>query len=260
MYHTKTRNTYGLILLSAALLQFVLLVTSTVTSFIFFGEHGIQPQWSSYLIALSLLGIIAVGVSQIRTPRETTQFPQRVDIPLGLSLGIVSAILLYIPGLGIALLWAAFGLPMLIGVLLQSPSTISSISPLFALLSVALYIVFAASYSLCAYLVTRRSGSVRQGIWSSALAALATFLGTSLMFSFIDMVAYFLFHTGSGLVAPSSYPDISPLVNYIASYQDTVLLMAIWLLPTVILGLLIALITALISRHIFSKPTFVQVD
>jgi hypothetical protein len=258
MQQSKTRNIYGLILLSAALLQFVLLVISMITSFFLPAESGMQPQWSSYLIALVLLGISAVGAYQLRTQRETTPFSQRVDVPLGLSLGIASAILLFLPGLGIALAWAAFGLPWLIGI--PPLASFSGISPLFALLSTALYAVFSTIYALCSLQVTRRSGSVKQGFWSSILAAMATLLGASLTFSCIDVAAYFIFHTGSGLVAPSSLPGFGPLVNYIASYQGSVEFIAFWLLTPVIVGLLIALVSSFISRQRASRPALVQTN
>jgi hypothetical protein len=177
-----------------------------------------------------------------------------------LSLGIASAILLFIPGLGLALAWATLGLPWLIGILIQSPATLSSISPLFALLSTALYAVFSTIYAMCSFQVARRSGSVKQGLWSSILAVMATFLGASLTFSFIDMAAYFIFHTGSGLVAPSSIPGLGPLVNYIASYQVSVEFMAFWLLTPVILGLLIALVSSFFSRRIPLQPARVQTN
>ncbi len=259
MQQSKTRNIYGLILLSAALLQFVLLVASMVTSVFFLGGHGMQLEWPSLLLALVLLGIAAVGVYQIRTPRETTPVSQRISVAPGFGLGIILAILLYLPGLGIMLTWAAFGLPMLIGILLQNPSGIATISPLLALISTALYAIFAIRYSICVYQVTRRGGSVKQGMWSCILEVMATFLGTALTFSFIDMVAYFFFHTGSGLVAPSSWPGVSPLVNYIASYQGSVQSMAIWLLTPVIVGLLIALVSSFISRRT-SRPAPVQTN
>lgn len=240
----------ALFLLSAALLQFALLIISMITSFFLPAESGMQPQWPSYLIALILLGIAAIGAYQLRTQREATPFSQRVDVPLGLALGIVSAILLFLPGLGLALAWATLGLPWLIAILLQSPATLASVSPFFALLSTALYAVFSTIYAICSFQVARRSGSVKQGLWSSVLAVLATFLGASLAFSFIDMAAYFIFHTGSVLVAPSSIPGFSPLVNYIASYQGTVQLMASWLLTPVIVGLMIVLLSSFFSRHI----------
>jgi hypothetical protein len=217
-----------------------------------------QLQWPSYFIALALLGISAVGAYQLRTHRELTPFSHRLDVPLGLSLGIVSAILLLIPGLGVALAWATLGFPWLIVILFQSPATIASISPLFALLSIALYTVFSVTYAICAFQGTRRSGSVKQGLWSCTLAIMATLLGASLTFSFIEMAAYFIFHTGNGLVAPSSIAGFSPLMNYVASYQGSVQFMAFWLLTPVVLGFLIALVSSFFSRHIFFQPTRVR--
>lgn len=260
MQQAKTRKIYGLILLSAAVLQFTLLVISMGTSFFFPGGYDMQPQWWSYLLALILLGIAAVGVYQIRTPRETTSGSQRVDVSLGLSLGIISAILLSIPGLASLLYWSALGLPLLIGVLIQSPASISSISPLLALTSVALYVAFAATYSIRAYQATRRSGSVKQGMWSSTRDVMASFLSTTLLFSFMNTIMYFFFHTGSGLVWPSSVPGMSPLANYIASYQDIVRLIATWLLVPVIVGLLIAFISSLIARRTVSRLAAVLAD
>ncbi len=261
MKQGNTSTISALFLLSAALLQFLLLLISMITSFFLPAESGMQPQWPSYLIALALLTISAVSAYQLRTQRETTPFSRRVDVPLGLSLGIVSAILLFLPGLGLALAWATLGLPWLIGILFQSPATMSSISPLFALFSAALYAVFSTISTLCSLQVVRQSGSVKQGLWSSILAVMATLLGASLTFSCIDVVAYFLFHTGSGLVAPSSLPGFSPLVNYIASYQGSVQFIAFWLLTPVIVGLLIALVSSFFfSRHIPLQPTRVQTD
>ncbi len=260
MQQVNTRQIYAWFLLSTALLQFALLVTSMITSFFIPVEHDMRPQWPSYLIALVLLGIAAVGTYQIRTQQETISLSQRVGIPCGLSLGIVSAILLSTHGLGMTLAWATLGLPWLIGLLIQSPAGIASISPMFALVSVSLYVVFAASYSTCAFLVTRRGGSVKQGIWSSVLAGLATCLGTTLTFSLIDIAASYFFHTRSDLFAPSSFHDISPLVNYIVSYQGLVALIAIWLLIPVILGLLITLVSSYISRHTTFQCTHVQTD
>jgi hypothetical protein len=145
---------------------------------------------------------------------------------------------------------------MLIGVLIQDPAGIFSISPLFALISTAIYLVFAACYSLCAIQITRRNGSAKQGIWSSIQAAMATFLGTALTFTIIYTTTYFVFHLGSDIIAPSSIAGVSPLVNYIASYQDIVVKMtAFWLLTPVILGLLIAFVSASISRHTTQQPT-----
>jgi hypothetical protein len=155
-------------LFCGAALQLTLLITSMVTSFFLPPPlyDSMQPQWPSYLLAVLLLGIAVVGFSQMRRARET----QRIDLPLGLALWAVSAILLFIPSLGIALFYAAFGFPLLIGVLVQDPAGLSSVSLLFALISTALYVVFAAVYSLCAFRATRRSGSVKQGMQSSALA------------------------------------------------------------------------------------------
>ncbi len=251
----------ALFLLSAALLQFVLLVISMIASFSLPAEADMQPQWSSYLIALVLLGIAAVGAFQLRRQRETALFFQKVAVPLGLGLGIVSAILLYLPDLGAALTWATLGFPWLIVLLFSDPTTIASTAPLFALLSIALYAVFAAVYIICFFLVAQRSGSVKQGLWSSIQAVMATFLGVSLTFSFIDIVAYFIFHTGSGLVAPSSIPGFSPLVNYIASYQSIVGSMAFWLLTPVVLGLLVTLVCSFFfSRHKSSPSPDVQTN
>lgn len=251
MQQRNGSSRYALFLLIAALLQFTLLAISMITSFFLPAEAGMQPQWPPYLIALVLLSISAVGAYQLRRPSVATSLAQRVGIPLGLSIGIVSAILLFIPGLSLLLAAATLGLPWLIAILIQSPATIASISPLFALLSIALYAVFLAVYASCSFRVIQRSGSVKQGLWSSVLAVMATFLGASLTFSLIDVVAYFIFHTGSGLVAPSSIAGLSPLMNYIASYQGVVELMAFWLLTPVILGLLLTLIGSFFKgRHL----------
>jgi membrane-anchored protein YejM (alkaline phosphatase superfamily) len=243
-------------LLSGAALQFVFLVASMVISFFLPSQYGMQPEWPSYLIAMSLLGIAAVGLYQIRTSRET----QRIGLLLGLTLGTVSAILLFIPGLGVSLAWATFGLPMLIVVLVQGSATLASVSPLFALISTALYVVFATIYSICASQATRRSGSVKRGMQSSGVAIMATFLSTTLVFSFIYVITSLLLHKANGLVAPSSIPEVSPLMNFIASYQSAVQLTATWLLVPVVLGLFIALITALLSRHPTPRPAFVAAD
>ena len=247
MQRVNTRQIYALFLLSTALLQFALLVTSMITSFFSLVKYGIQPQWPSYLTALVLLGIAAVGTYQIRTQQETIPLSQRVGIPCGLSLGIVSAILLSIPhNVGITLGWAAIGLPMLIGLLIQDPAGISSISPMFALVSVSLYVVFAASYSICAFLVTQRDGSVKQGIWSSVLASMATYLGMTLTFVFIEIVTNFS--------QPAN--DRVPLVNHIAGYHGLVDSITMILLTPVILALLIALVSSYISRYITFRFTY----
>lgn len=256
MRQTKTRKIYGLILLSGAALQFTLLVASMVTSFFLPPQYGIQPQWSSYLIAVFLLGIAAVGLYQIRTSRET----QRIGLPLGLTLGAASAILLFIPDLGVSIAWAALGLPMLIGVLVQDPAALASVSPLLALISTALYVVFATIYSVCTYQATRHSGSVKQGMQSSAVAVMATFLSTTLLFSLIYAITYLLLHRANELIAPSSLPGVSPFVNDIASYQSAVQLTATWLLVPAVLGLLIALVTAFISRRATPRSAFVAAD
>jgi hypothetical protein len=256
MSQTPTRNITGLILLSGAALQFVLLVASMVTSFFLPSQYGMQPALPSYLIAVFLLGIAAVGLYQIRTSRVS----QRIGLPLGLTLGAVSAILLFIPSLSVSLAGAAFGLPMLIVVLVQGPATLSSVSPLFALISTALYVVFATIYSVCASQATRRSGSVKQGMQSSGVAVIATFLGNTLVFSFIYVITFLLLHKTNELVAPSSIPEVSPLVNFIASYQSVVQLTAAWLLVPVVLGLLIALITAFLSRRPTPRPALVAAD
>ncbi len=252
MQQTRTSKTSGLILLVAGGLQLVLLITSMVTSFFFPAEDGMRPDWSYALIALLLLSIIALGTSQIRRPQVPPPLSQQVGIPVGLILGILSALLLYIPGLGVPLTSAAFGLPWLIGMLITDPAGVFSISLPFALTSVVLYMVFAASYCLCASQVVRRRGLVRQGLWSSIQAVLATFLSTALAFSLIDIIAYFVFHRGSSLAAPSSFSDFSPLANYVASYKGMVQLLALWLLVPVVFGLLLALPSAFFSRG----PTF----
>jgi hypothetical protein len=247
MQRVNTRQIYALFLLSTALLQFALLVTSMITSFFSLVKYGIQPQWPSYLTALVPLGIAAAGTYQIRTQQEIIPLSQRVGIPCGLSLGIVSAILLSIPhNVGITLGWAAIGLPMLIGLLIQDPADISSISPMFALVSVSLYVVFAASYSICAFLVTRHDGSVKQGIWSSDLASMATYLGMTLTFVFIEIVTNFS--------QPAN--DRVPLVNHIAGYHGLVDSITMILLTPVILALLIALVSSYISRYITFRFTY----
>jgi len=240
---------YGSILAGAGGLLFLLLVTSIVTSFFFPAQSGMQPNWPYYLIALLLLSIVALGVYQIRASREPLPLSRKAAIPVGLILGVALAILLYIPAFGVALIWAAFGLPWLIGILIMSPTSIASVSPLFALISVALYLVFAVSYCLCAVRVARHSGSVKQGLWSSVQAALATRLGTVLMFSFIDIIAYFIFHTGSDLIAPSSFFGFSALMSYTVSYKSIVQLLMIWLLMPVILSLLLAIPSAFFARR-----------
>ena len=256
MRQTKTRNISGFILLSGAALQFTLFIASMGTSFLLPLQDGMQPQWPSYLIAVFLLGIAAVGLSQIRTSRET----QRIALPLGLTLGAVSAMLLFIPGLGMNLAWAAFGLPMVMIVLVQDPATLASVSPLFALISTALYVVFATIYSVCASQATRRSGSVKQGMQSSTVAVMATFLSTTLWFTLIYAITSLFLHRANELVAPSSLPEVSPLVNFIASYQRAVQLIATWLLVPVVLGLLIALVTAFLSRRATPRSASVAAD
>jgi hypothetical protein len=247
----------ALFLPGAALLQFMLLVISMITSFSFPVEAEAQPRWSIYLIALVLLGIAVVGAYQLRTQRGTTPFSQRVAVLLGLSLGIVSAILLYLPGFGLGLYW----LTLVLYWLIFMPTTILSLPPFVVPLSIAFYAVFATIYVICFFLVARRSGSVKQGLWSSVQAVMATFLGVSLTFSFIDIAAYFIFHMGSGLFGPSSIPGFSRLVNYIASYQRIVDGMALWLLAPVILGLLVTLVCSFFfSRHASHRPIRVQTN
>ena len=113
---------------------------------------------------------------------------------------------------------------------------------------------------MCAYHATQRSGSVKQGMKSSMIAVIATFLSTTLLFSCIYAITYLFFQRANELVAPSSIPGVSPFVNYVASYQNVVFLIAVWLLVPVIVGLLIALLTALISRRTSPRPTFVAAD
>ena len=256
MRQTKTGKISGFILLSGAALQFILFVASMGTSFLLPPQYDMQPQWPSYLIAVFLLGIAAVGLYQIRTARETL----RISLPLGLTLGAISASLLFIPGLGVSLFWAAFGLPMLIVVVVQNPATLASVSPLFALISTALYVVFAIIYSICAFQATRRSGSVKQGMQSSGVAVMATFLCATLLFTLIYAIASLFLHRANELIAPSTFPEVSPLVNAIASYQSVVQLMATWLLVPVVLGLLIALVTAFLSRRATPRSALVTTD
>ncbi len=256
MRQTTRRNISGLILFCGAALQLTLLITSMVTSFFFPPNYGMRPQWPSYLLAVLLLGITVVGFSRIRTSRET----QRIDLPLGLTLGAASAILLFIPGLGITLFYAALGFPLLSGILIQDPAGLASVSPLLALISTALYVIFAAVYSVCAFRATRRSGSVKQGMQSSALAVMATFLSTTLLFSFLYATTSLFLHRANDLLAPSTFPGISPLVNDIASYQSVVQLTADWLLAPVTLGLLIALLTSWASRRTPPRPAIVVAE
>lgn len=250
MQQVKMNKIYGSILAGVGGLLFLSLVASMVASFFIPVPGGLmQPDWSHYLIALFLLSIVASGVYQIRTSREPLPFPRKVALPVGLILGIILAILLYIPGVGIALAWATFGLPMLIFVLIQSPASISSTSPLFALVSTALYLVFALSYCLCAFRVARHSGSVKQGLWSSVQAFLATALGVVFAFSLLDIVAHFLFHTSSSLIVPGTFPGFSDLMNYLANYKSLVQLLVVWLLAPAMFGLLLAIPTAFFARR-----------
>jgi hypothetical protein len=247
MQQTRTSKTFGLILLVAGGLQLLLLLISMITSLFFPVEDEMRPDWSYILITLLLLGIIALGISSMRQRHIPPALSQHLGIPVGLMLGILSAILLYTP-LRLLLFYAALGLPWLIGILFTSPGDVYSISLPFALVSVALYLVFAACFCLCVSSVVQRGGSVRQGLWSSIQAALATFPSTTLTFSLIDIVAYFVFHRESDLAAPSSFSSFSPLVNYMASYMGIVQLLAIWLLVPVVLGLLLAIPSAFFSR------------
>jgi hypothetical protein len=255
MQQTRIRKTSGLILLVAGGLQLLLLLISMLTSLYFPVQYDMRPDWSYALIALLLLGIMALGIFQIRRPDAPTALSHYSGILIGLILGTVAAILLYTP-LGLPLSYAALGLPWLIGILINGPAGVSSIPLPFALLSVALYLVFAASSWLCAYLVVRRGGLVRQGLWSSIQAALATFLSTILTFSLIDMIAFFVFHQGSSLFAPSSIPGFSSLANYTASYMGIVQTLALWLLLPVILGLLLAIPSAFFSRGLIRSARF----
>ena len=247
MKQGNTSNLLALFLLSAALLQFTLLLISIISTFFMPVQARMQPQLISFLIALVLLGIATVGARQLHTQQKTTSFSPRLDIPLGLSLGVISAVLLFIPGLGPALAWATLGFPWLIGLLILSPTSLATISPLFILLSTALYVVFLATYATCSCQVTRRTGSVREGLLSSFQAVMATLLGASLTFTFIDVVAYFIFHTGSALVRASSLADLSPLMNYVISYQGAVAAILFWSFIPVVLGLLISLASAFLS-------------
>lgn len=260
MQQSRTNKLYGLILLSAALLQFALLATSMITSLFFPAESGMQPNWSSYLIVLILLSIAAIGAYQIHTLQGTAPLAPRVGVLPGLILGIALAILLSIHGLGVLLFYAALGLPWLIVILIQNPATLSSVSGWLVLLSFALYTVIAILYSICSYRVTRRNGSARQGIWSGVLAALTTFLGATLTFSLINSISFFVFHTGSDAFAPSSFPGFSVLMNYLGSYQNIVELIVTWLLVPAMLGLLFALAMAFAARHAALRAACLQTN
>ncbi len=259
MQQTRRNKTFGLILLVAGGLQLALLLISMLTSLFFPVQDGMRPDWSYALIALLLLAIMALGISQMRRQSVPPALSQYAGIPVGLILGIVSAILLSTP-LGLLLSYAALGLPWLIGILITGPAGVSSISLPFTLLSVALYLVFAACSCFCACLVVRRGGLVRQGLWSSIQAALATFLSTILTFSLIDMVAFFGFHQGGSLFAPSSFPGFSPLANYAASYMGIVQTLVLWLLVPVILALLLAIPSAFFSRSLTLRARFAATE
>ncbi|BCL81708.1 hypothetical protein ccbrp13_41730 [Ktedonobacteria bacterium brp13] len=259
MQQTKMSKLYGLILLGAAVLLCVLLAISMITALFFPVESGMQPYWAAYLSLVIPGGIAAIGVYQLRTTRETPFFSQRLSIPLGLSLGILLAILLYIPGIGMLVQWSSIGLEMLIGLIgltLINPSSINSISPLFALVSIVYNAVFIVCYSISAYQTTRHSGSLKKGMWSCLIAIIATYLGTTLTFTFIDIIAHFIFHKGSELFSPSTVAGFSPLLNYMASAYSYMTTTAIVLISPAVLGLLIAL---LISRRLTTvRPTRAQ--
>lgn len=253
MQRAKVKTISGWILLSAAVLQFVLLLSSMVASFFLPADSGMWPQWSSYLIALVLLGIVVVGIRQIWARHETAPLSLSIDVPLGLILGIVAGVVLMIRGLGLLLGWASFGLPMLVGILLQGPNAIYSISWFFALTAVALYGAFIIIYNTCYNQVIRSGGTIKAGIWSCMLAIMATFLGASLTFSLSETIAYLGFHVGNDMIGASSIPGFSQLMNALASYQGAVALIALWLLTPVLLSLLVVLIRSLIRRRTASR-------
>ncbi|HTI14830.1 MAG TPA: hypothetical protein VL461_09710 [Dictyobacter sp.] len=260
MQKSNMGSMWSLMLLGAALLMFVLQVISIIGSFFWPVQEGLQSSWPSYLIVLVLAGLVVIGAFLVRTRQEIPVFSQRIAIPSGLILGMVAAILLYIPGVNIALFWAAFGLAWLIALLFQNPATLGSVSWLFALISIALYVVFAAVYSTCACVVTQRSSSIKQGMWSSFIAVVATFLGTVLIFTLIDAIAHFFFHTESNVVSLAPVSGVSPLLSFIVSYQGIVEIVAMWLIIPVIVGMLVSLISASIARRTIGSSTLASAE
>ena len=250
MQQTKMSKLYGLILLGAAVLLCVLLAISMITALFFPAESGMQPSWIAYLSLVIPVGIAVICVYQLRTTRETPLFSQRLSIPLGLSLGILVAILFYIPGIGMLVLWSSIGPEMLIGLIglaLINQNSIDSISPIFALVSITYNAVFVICYSISAYQTTRHSGSLKKGMWSCLIAIIATYLATTLTSTFINVIVYFIFHKRSELFSPSTIAGFSPLLNYMASAYSYMTTTAVVLIAPAVLGLLIAL---LISRRL----------
>jgi uncharacterized membrane protein YhaH (DUF805 family) len=188
-YHFGNERWFALMLAIAILILSLLPLVGFIASYLPPDPYALQPHL--YGVFLPLLGGLIFSAYLLRTSRGELLRPLPIASSAGLVLGMFLGSIFNLPYyLGLLLIFGMIGPFMALNPIGPGGFPNAHVRLDFWLSTVAVLLSLLL-YALVAFLVTRRTGDVRYGLWGALLAAFVTLLVATYTFVIIALVQAF---------------------------------------------------------------------